>query len=77
MTGPKALDTRRVCSAFRSQTDNYPNEEKGQSASSGGHPGRGLLENSAPRVQAAQPSEGFTAQAVPSEAAKADGREAG
>lgn len=33
--GPKMLDARRPGSAIRSQTDNYPNEWKGQSASSG------------------------------------------
>lgn len=59
ITGPKILETRQLRSAIRSQTDNYPNEWKGQSASSGGHPGRDqrwFLGNSTPTGQAEQPT---------------------
>lgn len=38
--GPKISETRQLCSAIRSQINNYPNEWKFQSASSRGHPGR-------------------------------------
>lgn len=60
MMGSKILETRGLCSAVRSQIDNYPNEWQGQSASSRGHPGRDerqFLENSNVRGQVEQPTE--------------------